>query len=402
MAERTPPLLTAPFVRLWLLSLCGSGAGFLIFPTAPFRLRELGAPEEAVGWFLGGLTLGSAAAAAWTGALADVLGRRRVLTTAALLLAACGAAYAAIPSWKLVVALAVPHGVVWSSLLVSGNTELMRLVPEARRAEGIAYFGLATNLSIAIAPALGFLLLARSWTLLCAAIVVLDLAVAGLARAMPDDPPVEPRALHRLLPHRAVDWRTLRVAIALLLLSVGYGGLTSFVAIYAEARGIAPKSVFFTAFAATIIAARPLLGRSIDRRGARRVLPASIVVTAAGLALVPFQSTRVGLVAAAVVFGAGFAILGPAFSSWTIANVDAGKRGAAFGALLAAFDLGIGAGSILFGTVVTLYGWIAAYGGAGALALLAWPYLLWAERRSRFSRERSAPIPPGTPDLELP
>jgi len=390
MVERTPPLLTAPFVRLWLLSLAASGAGFLIFPTAPFRLRALGAPEEAVGWFLGGLTLGSAVAAAWTGALADVLGRRRVLTTAAVLLAICGAAYAAIPSWTLLVALAVPHGVIWSSLLVSGNTELMRLVPEARRAEGIAYFGLATNLSIAVAPAVGFLLIERSWTFLCGAIVVLDLAVAGLAWALPADPPVAPRAVHRLLPHRAVDWRTLRVAIALLLVSVGYGGLTSFVALYAEARHIAPKGIFFTAFAVTIIASRPLLARSIDRRGARRVLPASIVVTAAGLALVPFQHTRGGLIAAAVVFGAGFSILGPAFSSWTIANVDAEKRGAAFGALLAAFDLGIGAGSFLFGTVIALGGWISAYGGAAALALLAWPYLLWAERRSRFARERTA------------
>jgi MFS family permease len=399
MAERTPPLLTAPFVRLWLLSLAASGAGFLIFPTAPFRLRALGAPEEAVGWFLGGLTLGSAVAAAWTGALADVLGRRRVLAAAALLLAICGAAYAAIPSWTLLVALAVPHGVIWSSLLVSGNTELMRLVPEARRAEGIAYFGLATNLSIAVAPAVGFLLIENSWTSLCGAIVVLDLVVAGLAWALPDDPPVGPRAVHRLLPHRAVDWRTLRVAVALLLVSVGYGGLTSFVALYAEARQIAPKGVFFTAFAVSIIASRPLLARSIDRRGARRVLPASIVVTAAGLALVPFQHTRGGLIAAGVVFGAGFSILGPAFSSWTIANVDAEKRGAAFGALLAAFDLGIGAGSFLFGTVIALGGWLAAYGGAALLALLAWPYLLWAERRSRFARERTAAT---YVELELP
>lgn len=399
MAERLPTLLTAPFARLWLLSMCASGAGFLIFPTAPFRLRELGAPEEAVGWFLGGLTLGSAGAAAWTGALADALGRRRVLAAAALLLAACGAAYAAISSWTLLVVLAVPHGVVWSALLVSGNTELMRLVPESRRAEGIAYYGLATNLAIAVAPALGFLLIERSWMLLCGAMVVLDLAVAGLALALPPDPPVAPRLVHRLLPHRAVDWRTLRVAIALLLVSVGYGGLTSFVALYAEARGIAPKGVFFTAFAVTIMASRPLLARSIDRRGARRVLPASILVTAAGLALVPFQHTRLGLVAAAVVFGAGFSILGPAFSSWTIANVDAERRGAAFGALLAAFDLGIGAGSFLFGTAIALGGWIAAFGGAALLALLAWPYLLWAERRSRFARERTAST---YADLELP
>src|SRR5262245_59236843 len=187
MSARVRSLFTPEFLRLWVISLAASGAGFQIFPTAPFRLRELGAPPEAVGWFLGGLTFGSASAAAWTGALADVLGRRRLLIGAGLLLALCAAAYAVIPSWPLLVALAVPHGVVWSSLLVSANSELMRVVPAERRAEGIAYYGLATNLSIAVAPALGFFLLERGWGSLCASLVVLDLAVAALALALGPD-----------------------------------------------------------------------------------------------------------------------------------------------------------------------------------------------------------------------
>jgi predicted MFS family arabinose efflux permease len=84
------------------------------------------------------------------------------------------------------------------------------------------------------------------------------------------------------------------------------------------------------------------------------------------------------------VFGAGFSLLGPAFTSWTVENVDPERRGAAFGALLAAFDLGIGLGSFAFGIVVTRFGWSTAFLGAALLALLAWPYLLWAERRSGF------------------
>ncbi len=393
MSARPATLFTPSFLRLWLISLAASGAGFQLFPTAPFRLRELGAPDEAVGWFLGGLTFGSAFAAAWTGALADVLGRRRLLSGAGLLLAACGVAYALLPTWPLLVALSVPHGVIWSCLLVSGNSELIRVVPPARRAEGIAYFGLATNLAIAVAPALGFFLLERGWTWLCVSLIVLDLLVAGLALALTPDAPIAVDWRDRLVPHRAVDWRTLLVAVALLLVSIGYGGLTSFVALFAEAKGIAPKGIFFTGFALTIICVRPILAPAIDRRGARSVLPGSILVTAAGLALVPFQSGRLGLIAAAVVFGAGFSLLGPAFTSWTIENVDEARRGAAFGALLAAFDLGIGLGSFSFGVVVTRFGWATAFLGAALLALLAWPYLRWAERKAGFRRDASEPAP---------
>ena len=374
-------LFTREFARLWVVSLAASAAGFQLFPTAPFRLRELGAPDAAVGWFLGGLTFGSAGAAAWTGALADVLGRRRLLIGAGLLLAACGALYAAIPSWQLLVALAVPHGVVWSCLLVSGNSELMRVVPPERRAEGIAYFGLATNLSIAVAPALGFFLLERGWTSLCASLVALNVVVAALALALAPDRPIGADWLHRLVPHRAIDWRTLVVSGALLLVSFGYGGLTSFVALYAEAKGITPKGIFFTGFALTVILVRPFTAPSIDRRGARSILPGSIAITAGGLALVPFQSSRFGLVAAAVVFGAGFALLGPAFTSWTIEHVDPERRGAAFGALLAAFDSGIGLGSFALGAIVVRWGWMEAFLGAALLALCAWPYLVWIEGR---------------------
>jgi predicted MFS family arabinose efflux permease len=51
------------------------------------------------------------------------------------------------------------------------------------------------------------------------------------------------------------------------------------------------------------------------------------------------------------------------------------------GAQLAAFDLGIGTGSILLGPIVESSGYATAFRLAALLALLAWPYLLWAERR---------------------
>ncbi len=386
-------VFSAPFVRIWFVALAATGAGFQLFPTAPFRLRELGAPEAAAGWFLGCLTYGSALAAAWTGALGDLLGRRRVLFVAALMLAATSALYALVTSWKLFVLLAIPHGVVWSSLLTAGNSELMRIAPAARRAEAIAYYGMAGNLSIATAPALGFWLLEWSWGALCASLTLLHLAIAVLSLRLDADGPLRADLRHRLAPHRAVDWRTLLVAGALLLVSIGYGGLTSFVALYSEEHGIAPRGIFFTGFAVTIIAVRPLLAPFIDRRGARRLLPISIVACAVGVALIPFQSGRTGLIGAAVVFGLGFAVLGPAFTSWAVGNVDPERRGAAFGALLAAFDLGIGLGSVGFGIIIAYSGYRAAFVGAALLGLLAWPYLVWSERRAGFgaaSREGSA------------
>jgi MFS family permease len=388
MSGRVRALFTPEFIRVWWVSAAAMTGGFLLFPTAPFRLRELGAPAAATGWFLGGLTYGSAASAAWTGALADVLGRRRVLLGAGTLLAALAIVYAFVADWRVLVGLSLAHGVAWSSLLVAANSELVRVVPPARRAEGFAYFALAANLAVAVAPAIGLWILEQSWRALTFGIAALDLGVALLAVRLSRDGPIPHDIAHRLAPHRAIDWRTLRVGFALLLASFGYGGLTSFAALFAESRGIAPKGVFFIAFAVTIIAVRPFLAPAMDRRGPRKALPAAFLLATLGLAATALPRTRWEMVGAAVVFGSGFALLGPAFSAWTFDNVSPARQGAAYGAILAAFDLGIGTGSIVLGWVAAQRGYPAAFLTASVLALFAWPYLLWAERASGFERRR--------------
>ena len=57
------------------------------------------------------------------------------------------------------------------------------------------------------------------------------------------------------------------------------------------------------------------------------------------------------------------------------------RRGAAFGAILAAFDTGIGVGSATTGWMVRAYGFRAAYALAAVLAALALPYFMLARRR---------------------
>jgi len=61
-------------------------------------------------------------------------------------------------------------------------------------------------------------------------------------------------------------------------------------------------------------------------------------------------------------------------------HVGAHRRGAAFGAILAAFDTGIGTGSTTMGWIIGKYGFAAAFGVAAALSALALPYFVIADR----------------------
>jgi predicted MFS family arabinose efflux permease len=87
------------------------------------------------------------------------------------------------------------------------------------------------------------------------------------------------------------------------------------------------------------------------------------------------------MIASAVIFGLGFGTAYPVYVGYVMKEVTAERRGAAFGAILAAFDTGIGTGSTVMGGLIQNYGFEIAFAIAAALSALALPYFLFADRR---------------------
>jgi MFS family permease len=112
-----------------------------------------------------------------------------------------------------------------------------------------------------------------------------------------------------------------------------------------------------------------------------------------GLALLATADGAWSVAIAALVFGAGFGLLFPSHTAYVMTHVPSTRRGAAFGALLAAFDTGIGTGSSALGWIIGQYGFRAAFAGTAALAALALPAFLLAEKLLGF---RTAPAPART------
>jgi MFS family permease len=169
--------------------------------------------------------------------------------------------------------------------------------------------------------------------------------------------------------------------MTLFLYSFGYGGITSFAALCSIARGVSPTGIYFTTFAAVVLVTRPLISRFTDRVGPLKVFYPCLALIAVGLALLAASQTRAGMMTSAAIFGVGFGAAYPAYVAHVMKHVDPGRRGAAFGSILAAFDTGIGTGSIATGVVVEHAGFGAAFGVAAALSALSIPYFRLVERR---------------------
>jgi MFS family permease len=351
-------------------------SAFQLFPTAPFHILALGGTTFASGLFLGILTYASAISAPLTGALVDRAGAREILIVASVAITGFSIAYAVIPDYRLMLALVAVHGIFWSGLLTGSGAYMTNILPEQRRAEGLAYWGLSTIAAIAVAPTIGFWVFRFGWRVLCLEAAALNVVMAGIAWRLP----ALPRHVHpEQKTGRLIQWRVLVLSFTLFLYSFGYGGVTSFTALYADANGVHPKGIFLTTLALAILVTRPMSGRLGDRFGYRRILLPSLVIVAIGLSILIFGGTKKHLVTSAIVYGAGFGTAYPVFVSYVLRHVGATRRGAAFGAILACFDTGIGTGSTMMGWMIGRFGYSTAFAVATALSTLSVPYFLIAD-----------------------
>ncbi|HQX81145.1 MAG TPA: MFS transporter [Vicinamibacterales bacterium] len=358
---------------------------FQLLPAAPYHVLALGGTTFAAGLFLGFLTYASALSAPITGQIADRLGHRRVLIVVSLVLAVFSMSYAFITNYRVLLGFVFVHGLFWSGLLAASGAYMTATLPETRRAEGLGYWGLSSVTALAIAPPFGFWVFSFGWATMCFEVAALNLIMAAIAWHLPDDRdeaatlPPRPRTLQDL-----VEWSVLALSVSMALIAFGYGSLTSFSAMFADELGVSPRSLFLTVMASAILVGRISVGRFLDKIGHRRALLPCLAATALGMTMLALANGIVMFLLAALVFGAGFGLVYPAYTAYIMKRIPQWRRGAAFGAMLAAFDTGVGSGSTVMGGLIHQLGFRPAFGIAAALAVLSLPYFVFAEKRIGF------------------
>lgn len=382
---------------VWTATLFGFLAIGAPLPVLPRYVKgPIGSTDLAVGIVVGCFAATAVVGRPLAGRLVDDRGRRRILVIGLLVAALGGAMYLLPLGVGGLVAARLVLGIGDGWVFVAGAAWIVDLAPEERRGQAVGLFGLAIWGGLTVGTIVGEVLLrAGSYEAVWAFCALSPLVGVAVAVRLPER---ARRPLARAPGARRaglVPRGVVAPGIALALVNAGYGVLAGFVVLHLAERGIADGAAVFTAFAASVVATRLVLGRLPDRFGSRRTAAASGLAEALGLALIAVAQTFWVALAGAVVMGAGFSLLFPALALLAVARVDPERRGAALGGFTAFFDAGVGLGAPAAGLIVALSGYEAAFWFAAASAGLAVVVVvLGSDRPARAPARPGALTPP--------
>ena len=222
---------------------------------------------------------------------------------------------------------------------------------------------MASNVAMAIGPALSIILLqAYDFSILFS--IGAGISLISLFLAFPIS---ETMVKHPKTP--LFSREALFPSALMFIVSLTYGSIVSFLSLFALKKGISNPGVFFSVFAVTLILVRALAGKLSDIKGRKYVIIPGMVLIAAGLGVLSTASALEIFLAAALLYGLGFGLVHPSLMALLVDRVSEAGRGAAMGTFTAAFDLGIGTGSILLGLVLQYYGFQVMYTLGGLIVL---------------------------------
>ncbi|WP_112182150.1 MULTISPECIES: MFS transporter [Paraliobacillus] len=344
-------------------------ANFFIFlgfqmtlPTIPLFVQELGGSDQLIGLITGIFTFSALLFRPYAGHALESKGRQFVYMIGLGIFVLSVASYSIITSIGFLIVMRMVQGVGWGFSTTATGTIATDLIPPKRRGEGMGYFGLSGNLALAFGPALGLALVDiisfPQLFLICGSLGFVSFLLSTRIRYKKIEASQHKAATIKF---DIFEKSAIKPAILLFFITVTFGGIASFLPLYATQKGIEGIGIYFLFYALFLMISRSFAGRLYDAKGHIAVfLPGTLMIVTAMLLLVWLPNSLVLYIAAAF-YGLGFGSVQPALQAWAINEAAANRKGMANATFFASFDLGVGVGAMTFGLIAASFGYSFIY-----------------------------------------
>ena len=347
-------------------------AFYLLTPLLPLYLSEqFGSTKDIIGLVLSGYTVTALIARPFSGYIVDSFRRKTVLMVCFGAFSIFFAGYLAASTLLLFAIVRTLHGAPFGALTVANSTVAIDVLPSSRRTEGIGYYGLSNNLSMAIAPTIGIWLyqLTNNFMLL----FWLALAIALLGWAVDATVGIKDREIvlnkQPLSLDRFFLLRGWLLGVNMVFFGFCFGVLSNYLAIYGkEELGITGGTgTYFMLCALGLMLSRLHGGRSLRKGMVTHNANSGVVISLVGyilFAILPlFAGSSLSAVLlpvfylSAVLIGLGNGHMWPSFQNMTICVAKNSQRGTANSTILVSWDVGMGLGILLGGVIAEHLGY---------------------------------------------
>lgn len=335
-------------------------AAFLVIgvamPVLPIHVHDgLGLGTFAVGLVAGSQFAASLVSRPWAGHFSDRRGAKRGVVAGLIAAAASGLLYllsihVAAPLASVAILL-LGRGVLGAAesfIITAAVSWGLALVDAGNTGKVIAWVGSAMFAAFAIgAPTGSALYAAYGFAAIAVATAIAPLLALVIVLPLPSVAPMQ----HARSSFVRVLGSVWVPGLGSALGSVGFGAVTTFVALLFANRGWANGWLAYTAYAVAFILARLLFSHLADQIGGAKVALVCALVEAAGQALIWLAFRPEMALAGAALTGFGFSLIYPGFGVEAVCRAPAQSRGLAMGAYTAFLDLAQGLASPALGLI---------------------------------------------------
>jgi len=374
--------------------------------TAALYVQSLGGTATYAGMMLTIFTVSATVMRIASGRFLDKKGRCVVIGIGAVIFAA-GSLSFIIPALPWLPIARFIQGIGYSMVTTGVSVAITDVVPKQRMGEGIGYFGMVTPLSTALGPVVALKLCGDgNYSLVFIVAAVCIIAAGALIvftnyeknvkfreriRAMEAlaPAPAAPAAAPAAKPaetgeKKSVIWTyfektAIKPTIISLMMSLPNGAIVAFLVLYAKSIGIADAGLYYTFNAIALVGCRLIFGRFADRFKPVVTTVPALIIGATGYAFLLCAGSVPALFPlAGILIGAGSGLASPTLNAIVIKNAGPARRGAASATYMMSFDIGIGAGSSIWGLFIDTLGFPAVFIGCivsmliGCVLSLVW------------------------------
>lgn len=380
------------YLKVWSANFMIFFSFMLLTPLLPLYLSEtFGADKQMIGIVLSGYTLTALIIRPFSGFLVDSFPRRTVLLVSYFLFTLLFAGYLVAGSLLLFAIIRTLHGAPFGASTVSNSTVAIDVLHPSRRAEGIGYYGLSNNIATAIGPTVALMIygVCESYDVLF--VIALLVAAAGLIiNSTLDLKPREkvkdkaPVSLDRFILLKG--WSQ---GVCMICYAFSYGVLATYIAIYGKNElGITGGTgLFFMLLSIGLILSRLIGSRSLREGKIVENASGGVVVALLGYLIFAALHNHWGYYGAALVIGLGNGHMFPAFQTMFINLASNEQRGTANSTLLVSWDIGVGLGILVGGSVAEHFGYHEAFWTAFGVNVLG-VLLFYLYSRGNFLKNR--------------